>query len=128
MEPTLLRNARITATVVKSGEYKPVDGDIVLFDPPVDWNPDPAGGARIYRVAAIGGESIACCDAGGRIQRNGTPIDEPYVKQLAENEEFDRVEVPAGQLFLLGDNRAEAGDSTIHGLLPADTVIGVVKP
>ena len=77
-------------------------------------------------MVAIGGETIACCDA-GRVQRNGKPIDEPYVKVAATNEPFAGVEVPDGSLFVLGDNRAHSADSTVHGPLPADTVIGVVK-
>ncbi|MEU4244107.1 signal peptidase I [Actinoplanes sp. NPDC026619] len=126
MEPTLPLDSKITATVVKPGSYQPVDGDIVVFKAPAEWDPDKTGTARIYRVVAIGGETIACCDA-GRIQRNGKPIDEPYLKVPGVNEPFPGVTLPAGSLFVLGDNRAHSADSTVHGPVLADTVIGVVK-
>ncbi|MFC4021996.1 signal peptidase I [Micromonospora sp. GCM10011542] len=129
MEPTITEGSVVTAKVVKPGEYQPRTGDIVVFDPPdsYGWNPD--GASRILRVVAVPGDTIACCDAQGRIIRNGTGQDEPYVKPLAFGDPatFEPITVPAGKLYLLGDYREAANDSSHNGPVPVDNVIGVVK-
>lgn len=77
MEPTITEGSVVTAKVVESGDYQPRTGDIVVFDPPDShgWNPD--GTPRILRVVAVPGDTIACCNAQGRIIRNGTPRTSP---------------------------------------------------
>jgi signal peptidase I len=128
MEPTIAEGSTVTATVVKPGEYQPSRGDIVMFDPPASlgWNPD--GRPRILRVVAVPGDTIACCDVQGRVTRNGTPQDEPYVNpsEFEPPTAFAPITVPAGELFLLGDYRGVANDSSHNGTLPVATVIGVV--
>lgn len=130
MEPTIAKGSTVTATVVKRGEYHPRTGDIVTFDPPESrgWNPD--GRPRILRVVAVPGDTVACCDVRGRITRNGTAQDEPYVhpSEFEPPAAFGPITVPAGELYLLGDYRGVANDSSQNGTVPVTTVIGVVRP
>jgi signal peptidase I len=127
MEPTIAEGSTVTAEVVEPGEYQPRTGDVVVFDPPdsYGWNPD--GRPRIYRVVAVPGDTVACCDAQARIIRNGTAQDEPYVKDAVTQTEFQPITVPAGELYLLGDHREAANDSSQNGTVPVGNVIGVVK-
>ncbi|GAA1868721.1 hypothetical protein GCM10009687_40540 [Asanoa iriomotensis] len=129
MEPTIPEGSTVTATKVKPGEYRPDAGDLVVFDPPdrPGWNPD--GRPRILRVVAVPGDMIACCDPQGRITLNGTAQDEPYarVSEFDPPKAFEAITVPVDELFLLGDSRGMANDSSFNGTVPLTTVIGVIK-
>ena len=112
MEPTIMEGSTVTAKVVKPGGFQPRTGDVVVFDPPdsYGWNPD--GLPRILRVVAVPGDTVACCDAQGRVVRDGTAQDEPYVQIDGWSTEFQLITVPAGELYLLGDYRGVANDSS----------------
>ena len=76
----------------------------------------------------VGGDTVSCCNAEGRLQLNGTPVHEGYLQwdEPASASEF-AVRVPEGYLFLLGDNRSVAVDSRAFvdrgvGVLPESAV------
>jgi signal peptidase I len=88
----------------------------------------------IKRVIGVPGDHIACCTADGRMTVNGIPIDEPYVHlpagvTRASYVDFD-VTVPAGELWVMGDNRNNSEDSRYHqslsgkGFVPMSDVVG----
>ncbi|WP_217183782.1 signal peptidase I [Streptomyces sp. AC495_CC817] len=89
----------------------------------------------VKRVIGLPGDHVVCCNALGQITINGTPIDElsylnlPQGDTAASNMPFDVV-VPAGSLWLLGDNRDRSRDSREHqdlpsgGFVPLDNVVG----
>lgn len=87
----------------------------------------------VKRVVGLPGERITCCDVDGRITVDGRPLDEPYLLRPspASSVPFD-VRVPAGRLWVMGDNRDDSGDSRAHlgdpggGTVPLDHVVGRV--
>jgi signal peptidase I len=107
-------------------------GDVVVFKFPEDPSRD-----FIKRVVGLPGESVEIHDK--TVVIDGKPLDEqPYVHFLdsglrPDDPEFSlRPErgnwgpqlVPAGHLFVLGDNRDNSRDSRFWGFLPRDQVKG----
>ena len=126
-------------------------GDIIVFDDPDDWlagsedsnyTPNPvleviglapsdAGNQLVKRVIGVGGDTVECCDAKGRILVNGIPIDETYLPpDTAPSEMEFSVTVPEGQYWVMGDNRGNSADSRYHQdgqpFVPAENVVGTV--
>jgi len=143
MEPGLVKNDRILVQKVSYWfGGTPQRGDVVVFKDPGDWlgadeatGPDsgitslmakiglyPSGGHLVKRVIGVAGDVIKCCDKQGRIMVNGKPLDEDaYVKHddtpcngpmIGCN--WTAGPVPAGHIFVMGDNRGHSADSTVH--------------
>jgi len=98
-------------------------GDIVAFHYPLD--PEQI---FLKRVAAVGGDLIEIHK--DIVYVNGAPVHESYVLhhhtlhfRFVPSEMAAR-RVPAGTLFMLGDNRDFSSDSRDWGVVPADNVIG----
>lgn len=103
-------------------EYK--RGDIVVFSPPAEWAQGD-GTPFIKRVIGIGGDTIEVKD--DTVVVNGIALDEPYVYDLqATTVTGDRASwvIPAGQLFVMGDHRAQSADSRVFGPVDKNNVIG----
>jgi signal peptidase I len=77
----------------------------------------------IKRVIGVGGDTVYCCDAQGRVTVNDRPLNEPYVYQN-DYQKFGPVKVPAGQLWVMGDHRGESSDSRQNGTIPQGAVVG----
>ena len=77
--------------------------------------PDNSEQHLVKRVVGLPGDRVACCDAGGRLMVNGTPVDEPYINpaEVPQVREFDVV-VPEGKVWVMGDNRNHSADSRAH--------------
>ena len=94
-------------------------GDIVTFPSPQD------GGELIKRVVATAGQSVEIADA--VLVVDGQPVPEPYVDRATiDGLYFGPVTVPAGAVFVLGDDREVSVDSRAYGPVPLDQVDGRV--
>ncbi|MGF1428567.1 signal peptidase I [Kitasatospora sp. LaBMicrA B282] len=121
MEPTIAVGNTVLARAVDGGKIG--RGDVVVFQDPT-WGNE----TMVKRVIGIGGDTVACCDAQHRITVNGTPIDEPYLAAGGPPSADFSAKVPAGRLFLLGDNRTGSLDSRVHlGDFDGTVPVGVVK-
>ncbi len=87
----------------------------------------------LKRVIGLPGDHVVCCDASGRLTVNGAPVTEPYViTGTRPSDVAFNVLVPAGDLWVMGDNRPASADSRAHlgdpggGMVPLDDVLGRV--
>ena len=103
-------------------------GDVVVFkavDP--RWE-EAVGGSEdiVKRVIGLPGDTVQCCDAKGRVVRNGKPLNEPYVFANGPDpkKHFAPVVVGPGQLFVMGDHRNDSSDSRYNGTIPESSVVG----
>ena len=91
--------------------------DIVTFTSPTD------GTEQIKRVVALGGQKVAIADA--VLEVDDRVVEEPYVDRATiDGVYFGPTVVPAGSVFVMGDNRELSIDSRAFGPLPLDAVDG----
>lgn len=142
MEPTLQVDDRI---LVEKVTYRVRDlrrGEIVVFegdhiDPPEAGAVEtvlrglgqligvtPANARDfVKRIIGLPGDEIHIDDE-GVVTVNGEVLDEPYLGQR-DPRTCGPLTVPEGQLFFLGDNRANSSDSRASlGYIPVDDVVG----
>ncbi len=83
----------------------PQRGDIIVFPSPL---PEDHGEDLIKRIIAVGGDTVQVIR--GQVILNGQPQVEPYVNGT-DTSSFGPVTIPPGNVFLMGDNRADSKDS-----------------
>jgi signal peptidase I len=116
MFPTLHDGERLIVNKVVYLLKEPERGEIVVFHATQgkDW---------IKRVIGEPGDTVEVID--GKLYINDELFNEPYLE--LDNgyvmEDF-KVEVPANELFVMGDNRANSRDSRNIGTIPIDSVVG----
>ena len=87
----------------------------------------PTGGHLVKRVIGVAGDTIECCDDQGRLMVNGQPIDEDdFIEPQKDPPKscdgpmpsgqmdcnWTAGPVPAGTVFVMGDNRNDSADSS----------------
>jgi signal peptidase I len=104
-------------------------GDVVVFKYPDEPERD-----FIKRVIGLPGDTLELRNR--RVYINGQRLDEPYVHFLEPaseaqevtsfdvRERYGPVHVPAGQYFVMGDNRDNSQDSRYWGFLPRHYIKG----
>ncbi|HEU5351997.1 MAG TPA: signal peptidase I [Terracidiphilus sp.] len=144
----LLVNRQIFAPAGRFGRwilpYRNVErGDVVIFH-----HPDPA--YLVKRVIGLPGDSVRIVN--GKVSVNGVPLVEPYAvyelappnhfrdnfpggiysdpsvdpvwwRQLQDLTRDGALVVPAGEYFVMGDNRNHSEDSRYWGLVPRDAIV-----
>ncbi|MGH1550187.1 signal peptidase I [Leifsonia poae] len=138
MENTLFPGDRIAVNRLAYASAPIQRGDVVVFRDPGGWLDGSrarasTGDFLVKRVIGIPGDKVTCCSDGGRVTVNGRELSEAYAVipagQPAAGSSFD-VTVPAGSLWVLGDNRLQSRDSSrtqdlpTRGFVPIADVVG----
>jgi signal peptidase I len=143
MHPTLIENDRVLVDRISYRFHPPRRGDVIVFQAP---HPGPShdnavaaflhwfgqglrlsqGGRDtdfVKRVIGLPGDTVEMNR--GQVYVNGTALDEPYLSPTRDLAAYGPYVVPAGDLFVLGDNRTNSDDSRGSlGFIPIDRVIG----
>jgi signal peptidase I len=143
MEPTLDISDRVLVEKLSYRFGKPKDGDVVVFvhdEPGISAGPSnpvarffssigqavglapPSDRDLIKRVIGVPGDRIRCRD--GRLYRNGRQLQEPYLAAGTPTENCTPLTVPAGKLYVMGDNRTNSQDSRVFGPIDRKDVVG----
>ncbi len=98
--------------------HPPERGDIIVLVDPSNPKID-----LIKRVVGLPGETIEIVE--GRVYINDKQLEEPYIKQ-AWHGNNPKITIPAGEYFVMGDNRDNSQDSRSArvGLVPEELIIG----
>jgi len=153
MHQTLVEGDRVLVNKLVPGLRDLHRGDVVVFADPGGWldtherpaptglehaltaiglAPAQAGEHVVKRVIGLPGDDVAARGDGSRITVNGVEVDESsYLPAgTSPSESAFRVTVPAGHLWVMGDNRQHSRDSRGHladpggGFVPLDDVVG----
>ncbi len=115
MLPTLHDGEFVLVNKLAYRTGTPTRGDIIVFRSTTEANLD-----LIKRIIGLPGDRVSI--GNGHVNVNGQVLDEPYIN-AAPNYSGEWT-VPAGSLFVLGDNRNDSSDSHMWGFLPEQNVIG----
>jgi signal peptidase I len=99
--------------------YAPGNGTRPVFDPFYTQHPS----CFIKRVIAVPGDTVEIKNR--TVFVNGRSLSEPYVKE-PPGYLMPELSIPAGQYFVLGDNRNHSNDSHTGWLVPREDIIGKV--
>jgi signal peptidase I len=125
MEPTIESGEFYLADASYYRDRGPMRGEVVVYR-----HPKQPEMRSIKRVVAVEGDRIAI--KGGHAIVNGMALEEPYLEVAPEAgsvPDMAEAQVPAGYVFVLGDNRAnsvDSRDSLAHGPVPLQNLIGRV--
>jgi signal peptidase I len=119
MIPTIGIGERVLANKFIYRFGTPQVGDVVVFDDPTGTVP-----TLIKRVVAVGGQTIDIHD--GAVYIDGVKLDEPYThgKPTEPGDVLLPLKIPAGQVWLMGDNRTNSHDARWFGAQPAEIIHG----
>jgi len=101
-------------------------GDVVVFVFPQDPTKD-----FIKRVIGVGGDTVQVKN--GQVILNGQPMPDPHAhfevapgdrSQYSPRDNYPATTVPAGEFFMMGDNRDRSFDSRFWGFVKLDQVEG----
>ena len=139
MEPTLNVNDRLLINRMAYTFHDIQRSDVVVFYVPASVRPliNKNYDQLVKRVIGLPGETIAVhC---GVVSINGKRLVEDYVKYVpsgrsnpdctspnleTDGRDLETTTVPAGSVFVLGDNRGNSEDSRAIGAIPVESILG----
>jgi signal peptidase I len=115
MQPTLHEGQFILVNKLayRLGDFQ--RGDVIVFHYPRNPEED-----YIKRVIGLPGDDLKIEE--GQVLVNGQVLEEPYIASPPQYS--NSWTVPAGQVFVLGDNRNQSSDSHSWGYVPVEYVVG----
>jgi signal peptidase I len=143
MDPTLKVGDRVLVNKLAYKLHGPSRGDVIVFSNPgqcpephrnpvsafFHWITEGLGVSApscedfIKRVIGLPGDVVE--ERNGVIFVNGKRLVEPYLNKQRDTRTLGPWTVPAGELFVLGDNRVDSNDSRFGlGDVPIDHVVG----
>ena len=146
MDPTLHNGEYLLVSrwIHLSGEM-PQYGNIVIIDSRVErphtWTDDVTDVADTYlslfsskfdnktawvkRVIGLPGDTLQFKD--GHVWRNGKELQEPYINNgVMHYQRQGVIKIPAGYIYVMGDNRDHSTDSRFIGPVPMKNILGKV--
>lgn len=123
MEPTLQPGSTIVVTTVVDGWYQPHRGDIVVYTRPAAWGA--YRGPTVSRVIATEHQTVRCDDDGQPAFVDGRQLVEPYARDGCGPAAFV-AKVPAGRVWLMGDNPEQSYDSSTYYVQTEDPVTAAI--
>jgi signal peptidase I len=136
MEPTLQVGDRIVVNKLSYDLHGIDRANIVVFSTPKNEHcAGPPVSNLVKRVIGLPGETISL--TGGRVYINGKVLPQPWLpvatrtattpgpsaKPYSLNRAFT---IPAGDVFVMGDNRTLSCDSRYWGPIPESSIVGKV--
>ncbi len=133
MYPTLQVGDRIIVNKLSYDLHSIHRGDIVVFArPPLE---DQEYSDLVKRVIGLPGETIS--SEGGRVYINGKRLNEPWLPAGQDSytgalpgdphPQFNLpgpIKIPAGEYYVMGDNRTDSEDSRFFGPIPKSLIVG----
>ena len=126
MEDTIMPGDMVFSEKISYYVRAPERGDIVTFA-----DPEVAGRTLIKRVIATEGQTVDLVD--GKVYVSGVELDEPYtagresypLNRTASGADISYpYTVPAGHVWVMGDNRTASQDSRYFGAIPVSSISG----
>ena len=118
MAPTLEEGDTVLIDRLARFWKKPVRGDMVAFTTD--------DGVFIKRIVGLPGETVEV--AGGRVFIDSVPLEESMYASVLYGD-AEAVDVPAGSVYVLGDNRSKVYDSRLSkvGCISYEAMTGVLR-
>ncbi len=123
MVPTIEVQDRVLVNKLAYDLHGLERGDIVFFE-----NQEGGSTPLVKRAVGLPGDTLRIRN--GTLFVNGEPREEPYVVNrpcvpgMPKTCSFGPATVPEGQVFVMGDNRANSYDSRFFGPVPEEDLIG----
>jgi signal peptidase I len=130
MVPTLQIGDRILVNKLEFDFHSIDRGDIVVFRRPAGDDVDPGIADLVKRVIGLSGQKISFGPGNtDEVFINGHLISQPWEPAgtvLGDACPRTPVVIPKGDVFMMGDNRAESYDSRCFGPVPKSLIVGRV--
>lgn len=115
MEPNLHTDQRLVVEKVTYRLRLPERGDIVVINVEASEIP------LIKRVIGLPGEMVSIHN--NQVFIDGQPLVEEYLDDVVQRD-YGPQQVPAGHIFVMGDNRSASNDSRYFGAVSLEQVLG----
>jgi signal peptidase I len=118
MVPTLLVGDRVFVNKFIYRFTEPERGDVVVFESVNGGEED-----LIKRVVGVAGDEVEV--RGGVLSVNEVPQNEPYLNRgIPDDSFFGPMRMSEGEVFVMGDNRANSADSRVFGPVHIEYIEG----